>query len=332
MVDTIVPEITTTNLSSSKDRDEIVRVIEAESKAWLKGDIKEWKTCWVQEPHAQHTNARPFLGVRLLHGFDEIERYFTPYFATIAEEGRSERDIKHSNWRINIGVDIAWVTFDQILPVDTQTIIASGKHNQMRILEKVDGVWKIAAVLQVPNRYGYYSSPWVRIDGKCRIVDIGPGLFEALEGAGPLKVVGNRLFGHSTADTEKLHEAVMQADTNLQDLCSRPPFPLVLSDPDGQPLPPCWVTIADMMIVILLYDDQLLINAVARAGEVFGLTAKQVCVAESIARGHNLSITARQLQVRPSTVRTHLRRMYERLNVKSQPALVRSLLSVSPPL
>jgi DNA-binding CsgD family transcriptional regulator len=86
-----------------------------------------------------------------------------------------------------------------------------------------------------------------------------------------------------------------------------------------------------MMIVILLHDDRLLGDAIARAGRVFGLTAAQIRVAEAIARGHDLSVTAKALQVRPNTVRTHVRRMFERTAVNSQAALVRRLLSVAPP-
>ena len=331
MVDPAPFSLTTADAASEYDRDRIMAVIEGESAAWLEGDIEKWKTFWVQSPRAQHINARPFLGARILQGFDEIQRYFTPMFATIIEEDRPERELKRENWRISIGADMAWATFDQVLPVDTDTTIASGLHNQMRILERIEGDWKIAAVFQIPNRYGYYASPWVRVDGQCRVVDTGSGLLEALDGRCAVRIVGNRLCGHSTADTTALRSAVREADAFVQKRRARPAVPLVLSDPDGAPMTPCWVTIADMMIVILLHDDRLLGNAIARAGRIFGLTAAQIRVAEAIAQGHDLSATAKALQVRPNTVRTHVRRMFERTAVNSQPALVRKLLSVAPP-
>jgi DNA-binding NarL/FixJ family response regulator len=82
---------------------------------------------------------------------------------------------------------------------------------------------------------------------------------------------------------------------------------------------------------MLLHDQQLLSNAVSRAGRMFGLTTAQVRVAEAIAHGHDLSVIANTLQVRPNTVRTHVRRMFKRLNVNSQTALVRTILSAGPP-
>jgi DNA-binding CsgD family transcriptional regulator len=331
MVDPTNQTLTLRKTATAEDRERIVAVIEGESAAWLEGDIHKWKTYWVQSPRAQHVNARPFLGARILQGFDEIERYFTPIFAMIVEEGRPERELRRENWHITIGADIAWATFDQVLPVDSDTTIASGLHNQMRILEKIEGEWKIVAVFQIPNRYGYYTNPWVRVDGKCRVVDTGPALFEALDGRSAVRIVGNRLCGHSAIDTTTLCEAVRKADTCVQKRRARPAVPLVLSDPNGAPMTPCWVTVADMMIVILLHDDRLLGEAIARAGRVFGLTAAQIRVAEAIARGHDLSVTAKALQVRPNTVRTHVRRMFERTAVNSQPALVRKLLSVAPP-
>jgi DNA-binding CsgD family transcriptional regulator len=331
MVDPAPYSLTTGAPASEHDRERIIAVIEGESAAWLEGDIEKWKTFWVQSPRAQHINASPFFGAITLYGFEEIERYFTPMFARIVEERREERDLRHANWRITIGANIAWATFEQILPVDRDTTIGSGLHNQMRILEQVEGDWKIVAVFQIPNRYGYYASPWVRVDGQCRVVDTGSGFFEALDGRCAVRIVGNRLCGHSAADTTALREAVSEADTFVQKRPWRLPVPLMLCDPDGAPMAPCWVTIADMMIVILLHDDRLLGNAIARAGRIFGLTAAQIRVAEAIARGHDLSATAKALQVRPNTVRTHVRRMFERTAVNSQPALVRKLLSVAPP-
>jgi DNA-binding CsgD family transcriptional regulator len=331
MVEPTSQTLTPRETPKEEDRERIVAVIEGESAAWLEGDIDKWKSFWVQSPRAQHINASPFFGAIILYGFDEIERYFIPMFATIAEVHGSGRELRHENWRLTIGADMAWATFDQILPVKRDTNIGSGLHKQMRVLEQVEGEWKIVAVFQIPNRYGYYASPWVRVDGQCRVVDTGPGFFEALDERSSVRIVGNRLCGHSATDTTTLRKAVSEANTFVQERPWRPPLPLVLSDPKGAPMMPCWVTVADMMIVILLHDAHLLGNAIARAGRIFGLTTAQIRVAEAIARGQDLSETAEELKVRPSTVRTHVRRMFERTAVNSQAALVRKLLSVAPP-
>ena len=317
--------------AATDERARIKAVIEAESAAWLKGDIEEWKSFWVQDGHVQHVNARPLLGLRALYGFDEMLRNFAPKLRQNVADESHRPEINNENWRISIGADMAWATFDQTLPVDSATSAVSGFHHEMRILEKVRGDWKIAAVFHMPNRYVHYTCPWVRVDGSCHVSETGPGLLEALEGRCALRIVGNRLCGNSAADTRRLREAVAEAENLSMQMCPRQPAPLVLGDNDGEPMTPCWISIADSMIVILLHDDRLLGNAIAKAGKVFGLTPAQMRVAEAIARGHDLTATAKALNVRPNTVRTHVRRMFERTAVKSQPALVSKLLSVAPP-
>ena len=122
-----------------------------------------------------------------------------------------------------------------------------------------------------------------------------------------------------------------EADDLIRSKTGRSPVALILEGEDLTSLSISWITIADMMTVVLLGDDKLLTSTIHRAGEVYGLSPKQLRVAEAIARGMDLSSTATMLGVRPSTVRTHVRRMFERLNVTSQPALIRALLSTGPP-
>jgi DNA-binding CsgD family transcriptional regulator len=314
---------------SRDDRDGIIGVIDGETAAWIRGDFEEWKTFWVQRAHARHVTACG-QSSRVLQGFDDIQGFYMQLFRQFSEGGRTHPEGKRVNMRFNIGADMAWATFDQIMPVDN-TALESGLFSEMRILEKVDGQWKIAASFVMPCYYGYYTSPWVRVDGMCRIIDKSPGLDEALNGRAPFLIIGNRLCGHRPEDTRRLRDDVAEADVHVRNRDIGSPTPLLLSDRDGGPAPPCWITIADMTIIVLLHDQQLLSNAVSRAGRMFGLTTAQVRVAEAIAHGHDLSVIANTLQVRPNTVRTHVRRMFERLNVNSQTALVRTMLSAGPP-
>lgn len=315
----------------SDDHQEVVRVIEAETEAWLIGDIDEWKKYWKQTADAQHVSAWVSIGAQKLIGFEELERRYRPMLARIAKEHRPNTVLRNKNWRIVIGADMAWVTFDQILPIEPDTATASGLAHEMRVLQKLDGAWKIVGSVHVPNRYGYYLSPWVRVDKACRVVDTAPGLNEALDHHAALQIVGNRLCARSKADTSRLRNAVRTAAARIETPCDIPPTPLILTAEDGTALAPCWVTIADMMIVVLVHDDALLAENIARAGRAYHLSAKQVRVAELIAKGHDLSVCATKLGVQPSTVRTHVRRIFERVGVKSQPALVTALLSVASP-
>ena len=314
------------------DRSAILAVIEEESAAWLRGDVVAWKACWVQDDHAQHINARPSVGARMLRGFDAISAYMVPFIEGRAAEASVAPTVQREDWRITIGNDMAWATFDQLVPMDAGPNAAPGRHNHLRILERHDGIWKIAAIFHIPNRIGYYTTPWVRVDRKGVILEAGAHADDALRNHPSLQQIGSRLSARRAADTEKLRDALAEADDLIQSKTGRPPVALVLQGEDLTSLSISWITIADMMTVVLLGDDRLLTSTIQRAGEVYGLSPKQLCVAEAIARGMDLSSTAELLGVRPNTVRTHVRRMFERLNVTSQPALIRALLSTGPPV
>jgi DNA-binding CsgD family transcriptional regulator len=60
-------------------------------------------------------------------------------------------------------------------------------------------------------------------------------------------------------------------------------------------------------------------------GSAFDLTATEAKVAVSIAAGGGVPATARALRISPNTVHTHLGRIFRKLGVNDQPALVRVL-------
>jgi len=318
---------------ADRDRDEreIIAVIEEETAAWLRRDLGDWADCWIQDERAQHVNARPSVGGRRIRDFGSIHGYFADRLAQMPDSGVQPSQVRREDWQISIGVDMAWVTFDQVVPLDAPSDTAPGRHNHLRILEKVGGRWKIVAVFHIPNRIGYHACPWVHLDQNGLIIESGAGAEDALRDHKALKIVGRRLCGKGRADNRKLRDALAEASDLIERRVGRTPAPLVLSDTDDLSISLCWVSIADMMIVILLEDENLLTRSMKRAGEAYKLTARQVRVAEAIARGNDLNRVALALGVQPSTVRTHVKRMFDRVGVNSQPALMRALLSVEAP-
>lgn len=318
-------------VARNRDSAEIIAVIEAEIAAWLRRDTPSWAGCWLQDERAQHVNARPSVGARRLMGFDEINGYFAALMGRLPDSSVRPEDIRLEDWRISIGANMAWVTFDQVIPLEAPADSAPGRHHQMRILEKIGGEWKIAAIFHIPNRIGYYTCPWVRVDRNAKIIETGIGAVEALEYHRALQIVGGRLVGRRTAANQKLRSALVEASSLISRRQGRSPIPLVLSDPEDLTFELCWVSIADMMIVVLLNDNQLVERTIAKSGEVYRLTESQVRVASAIALGNDLNRTAKMLNVQPNTIRTHVKRMFERVGVNSQPALMRALLSVESP-
>lgn len=313
------------------DRDQIIALIEEETAAWLRCDLAGWAACWVHSDRAQNINARPSIGARQLVGFESIREHVAARMDLIAGCDLAPEAVQREDWQISIGSDMAWVTFNQVTPLDFPTEAARGRHNQMRILEKAAGQWKIVAIFHIPNRIGYYDSPWVRVDRHAQIVEMGAGAEEALRNHKALKVVGQRVTAKLPNDNRKLREVLSEATDLIDRRIGRNPVPLIFNNSDNLSISRCWVSIADMMIVILLDDEQLMDRSIDKAGALYRLTSTQMKVAQLIARGNDLTKVAELLGVRPNTVRTHVKRMFERVGVSSQPALMRALLSTEPP-
>jgi hypothetical protein len=56
--------------SRSEDEAAVVRLIEAETAAWLDGDIDRWGDCWVQADYTRRLSGRVDSGASLVAGFE----------------------------------------------------------------------------------------------------------------------------------------------------------------------------------------------------------------------------------------------------------------------
>ena len=78
-------------------------------------------------------------------------------------------------------------------------------------------------------------------------------------------------------------------------------------------------------------DAETLARRITGAQEVYGLSPAQVRLARLIVDGHDLASASELLAVSVNTVRTQLQRIFDKTGVRSQAALVRSLLSADVP-
>lgn len=79
------------------------------------------------------------------------------------------------------------------------------------------------------------------------------------------------------------------------------------------------------VVVFITAPDQAVVPDLRLLGSAFDLTATEAKVAVSIAAGGGVPATARALRISPNTVHTHLGRIFRKLGVNDQPALVRVL-------
>ncbi|MBY5957512.1 nuclear transport factor 2 family protein [Membranicola marinus] len=135
-----IPAWNQTDNTSDED-DAIMAVIKKETLSFFMGEYEDWKDCWAQ------TDDIYFEWVRSnVHHFytdwSKLDRTLRP----IITENVSNNDAYYAE-RTDVKImrdgDMAWVTYRQDLSGD--------KSNEQRVLEKIDGAWKIIMVTVVAS-------------------------------------------------------------------------------------------------------------------------------------------------------------------------------------
>jgi DNA-binding CsgD family transcriptional regulator len=101
-------------------------------------------------------------------------------------------------------------------------------------------------------------------------------------------------------------------------------------DSNGVPLY-CWVLLEDGKGLVLFENAETVARRIAGAQEVYRLSQAQVRLARLILDGHDLAGAASLLSVSINTLRTQLQRIFDKTGIRTQAALVRSLLSADAP-
>ena len=109
-------------------------------------------------------------------------------------------------------------------------------------------------------------------------------------------------------------------------------LPIVLEAGEGLSTKVWWIIAEAGSILFSLgnkgFDEQRL----KAAAVVYGLSAAQQQVAAHVVAGRSLAEIAAEMKITANTARTHLDRVFEKTGVRTQPALVRVLLSTAAPL
>ena len=131
-------------LDFEKEKAKIIDVIAKETESYYKQDFEGWKSNFLQSPEfRQYSYWDGWTEkVKFYNGFAALEADKKKQFEedrTIWKGSRETRE--NENFRITR--DMAWYTFEQ-LSFEAGTDKFLGKSLETRILEKVNGEWKIA--------------------------------------------------------------------------------------------------------------------------------------------------------------------------------------------
>jgi DNA-binding CsgD family transcriptional regulator len=198
-----------------------------------------------------------------------------------------------------------------------------------------DGTRQLAQVLQLmPN-------PALLLDGRGRITMANPAaenLLRAGDGVAFDRGGGLQLAAAFPEETAAMSHALAQALDVASGIGTELGEPLRLTRPSGRapllvlpvPLPPpafvLWEMLDQARVLVLFVDPTAQSRAAAAAIQsTFGLTAAEARVAVLIGSGLNGPQVASMLGISPSTVKTHLKRCFDKTGLHSQVALARLL-------
>jgi hypothetical protein len=125
--------VLTVSMSYGQTDDEsIVSLLEKESSTWRSGDIEGHANCWSIKPYS-----RIFVSTPDGNSIDvPPEMMINPPKNMMGNGGTS----KNTNYKMNVSGDNAWVSHDE---ESTSTEGVTTYTYEIRLLEKIDGEWKL---------------------------------------------------------------------------------------------------------------------------------------------------------------------------------------------
>jgi len=294
--------------SAGTDEADIVAVIETETAAFLSRDLQALCDCWVPEPYIQHTTILPYTGMVQVNGIAALRDHFASHFKVQEPLELDAEIVARENWKFVVRENMAWVTFEQSISADTAAFM-SGLQMHTRILEK--------------HR--------IHVDESAMVLYVSEESEKVVLKHPVLKISSGRLTASLPRDAIKLKSAIQRAQKDIDEGTARLPVPLIFGEKFGTESSLCWVAILDMKIVVLFDDVRLIEAAIESAGRLYGLTASQMRVAEEIAKGADLASMASTLELSTNTIRTHIKRIFERVGVNNQKALLKRILGAQAP-
>lgn len=315
---------------SDADRAAIIALIHRNRIAIWTGDYDAWEQCFV---HADYTTRWGWWqsgGIFVRRGWDELRKRvrssgpaIRPHFA---------HDTKVLNLSLQIGTDMAWATFDQQYPEpDTLEEGGTGLTHELRVFEKHNGEWKIALVGLLIGAAGGRNV--IRIDAERRVLRINPGVETRLADDDNLVIRNSQLRFRERKLDRELADAVTEAAA-LDDtyMSTNGAWPIVAEAGEGLPTRIYWVIADGGMILFAFGDQRANEQRLDLAARIYRLSPAQRTLAGHVAEGLTLGQIAERMSITESTARTHLNRVFEKTGVRTQPALVRVLLSTISPV
>ena len=312
------------------DHAAILAVVEAETDAYLQHDYDAWQSCWLEGDDIQRIQTHVGSGVTIAKGH-KVRKQMKGIL-TQGPSWQSPRKFHRENYNIDIGIDMAWVSYDQIGDAPSIPKDIPGQYHELKILRKVDGTWKITCLVSTQMRTTSTQSPMIEVDSKGRVIEMNAAAQQWLPEHPMLYLRANTVWARGEEALAHLQQAInWVAKIRTRHTPCVGEEAVIRSVPLGQDdagtAQICWVLLRDGKLLITFDDRERLEAQLNTACEVYQLSDAQQKLARHLVAGRDLTAAADAMGVSANTAKTHLQRIYDKTGVRAQPALVRVLLS-----
>lgn len=316
-----------------KQKEEILEFLRSEQDAYYHGDFEAFIDHWHHGPEVTRMVSGPHVGTRVHRGWDQLLPRFKEGFRQYPQDFDNRSIIRNENVRIEISGDMAWISYDQVADERPEGMHLPSFAHELKIVQRFDGKWKLVCLVDIAPGIGREDTPRIELDEDGQVVFVNDMAKERLPTHAGLIVSGNRLRARQRQFATGFQDAI---DQRKKDLATNlPPGYLnglakVVPLGDDDELRPmfCWVN-AEQDRILVTFDDTLMLRRkLEKAAETFGLSPAQISLSEKLASGLDLAGAATDLGVSVNTVRTQVRRMFEKTGTHSQAGLVSLLMSL----
>lgn len=318
------------------DEEDVLAVVQSETEAFYRGDIDAFLAHWHQGPQTHKILSGTQVGTRIHRGWDELLPRWLEGFRQMPQNFDARELLRTENVQVQVVGDLAWVVYDQVTVKPVPGMQVPPREHGVKIVQRFDGVWKFVCGVSIAPAIGRQGIPRIELGNDGQVVEINDLAKTRLAGHPGLIVSGNRLRARQRRFDAGLQDAIRTrmghlATTLPPKFMEKHPTHVPLGDDiDGNALF-CWVS-AEQERVLITFDDAFLLRQKLEDAAVrFGISPAQLDVCERIAMGRDLAMPAEDLGVSVNTVRTQLRRMFDKTDTHSQAGLVSLLLNSQNP-
>lgn len=320
----------------SDEEEEILAFLLSERDSYYRGDFEVFAGHWHHGPEVRRILSGPQVGTRIHKGWDALLPGFEEGCRQFPQNFDARELLRWDNIQIQLSGDMAWVAYDQVALRQVPGMHVPPFAHEVKIVQRFDGAWKLVCLVGVAPGIGREDAPRIELQADGGVVSINALARERLVSHPGLVVSAGRPRARNRAFDTGLQNAIQRSRkslaTSLPHRFQNEQASLVpLGEDDaGHPLF-CWVMPEQERVLISFDDAFLLGQRLETAATAFRLSPAQLKLAERLASGHDLAGAAEALGVSVNTVRTQLRRMFEKTGTHNQAGLVSRLLHAQGP-